>query len=372
MSAPASIFASCAPGLEPLLAAELAGLGALEPRSVPGGVELRGHRRVIYRANLESGLATHVLVRIASFPAGDFRALEHGLGAIEWERWLSPGVPRAVRATASKSRLHHTGAIAERCERAIASRLGEAREGGDPVPIVLRMERDLATISLDTSGAPLHRRGYRLRTTAAPLREDLARALVIASGWDRASPLVDPMCGSGTIPIEAASLARGLPPGRARRFALERTALFDRDAWESVRSEAMGRALAEAPPILASDRDAAAIEAARENAQRAGVERDVAFEVRSASELAIPEALRGGAGALIANPPSGRRLGEADRLAPLYRALGRRASELPSWNLAILTSERRLGMLVSSELRTAFVTKSGGLSVRALVRPGAS
>lgn len=368
VSAPASIFASCLPGLEALLARELEGLGALEPRPVAGGVAFRGHRRVVYRSNLESGLATHVLLRVASFRAARFEELERELDAIAWERWLVPGAPRAVRASAHKSRLHHTGALAERATRAIARRLGdEAGEADGAVPILLRLSRDQVTVSIDTSGAPLHRRGYRVRTTAAPLREDLARALVVASGWDPSTPLVDPVCGSGTIAIEAAGLARGLPPGRLRAFAFERTALHDEAAWREVREAALSRALERAPaPILASDRDAAAIEAARENAARAGVEGDVSFAVSPISALDL-SAVGGRAGSLVLNPPYGHRLGEADRLPPLYRAIGRRAAELEGWRVAILTSERRLGMLVSKALRTAFVTKSGGLSVRALI-----
>ncbi|HEY8432607.1 MAG TPA: hypothetical protein VIL20_29755 [Sandaracinaceae bacterium] len=367
MSAPAWIFASCAPGLEPMLAEELASLGALEPRVVPGGVTLRGHRRVIYRANLESGLASHVLVRVASFVADRFDVLERELEAIAWEKWLLPGVPRTVRASAKKSRLHHTGALIERAERAIAARLGDDGAGeGEPVPVALRVERDRVLVSIDTSGSPLHRRGYRVRTTAAPLREDLARALVVASGWDPSTPLVDPVCGSGTIAIEAAALARRLPPGRLRSFAFERTALFDEATWREVRRAALARSLPRAPaPIRASDRDPAAIDAARANAERAGVAGDLSFAVSPVSELELPT---GGEGALVANPPYGHRLGDRQRLAALYRAIGRRAAERPGWRLAVLTSERRLGMLVSGELRTAFVTKSGGLGVRALVR----
>ncbi len=369
MSAPATLFASCLPGLEPLLARELEGLGALEPRPVPGGVGFRGHRRVLHRANLESGVATHVLVRVAGFRAERFEDLERELGAIPWERWLLPGVPRAVRASAHKSRLHHTGALAERAARAIGARLRDAPgEAEDAVPIALRLSRDHATVSIDTSGAPLHRRGYRVRTTAAPLREDLARALLLASGWDPTTPLVDPVCGSGTIAIEAAGLARGLPPGRLRSFAFERTALHDEAAWREVREAALSRALDRAPaPILASDRDAGAIEAARTNAATAGVDGDVSFAATPLSALDLG-AVRDRPGALVLNPPYGHRLGDPDRLAALYRAIGRRAAELEGWRVAVLTSERRRGMLVSSELRTAFVTKSGGLSVRALVR----
>lgn len=360
MTAPLALFAACAPGLEPLLEAELTALGGLAPEPARGGVSFRGHRRVLYRANLVSGLATHVLARVASFVAPGFDALERELARIAWEEWLTPGVPRAVRASAHKSRLHHTGAIAERALAAIAARLGDSPpEGEDPVPIAIRLVRDRAQVSLDTSGAPLHRRGYRTTSGRAPLREDLARALVIASGWDRRSPLVDPLCGVGTIPIEAALLAEGRPPGGRRAFAFERTPLLDATAWAEVRAAAEA-AVREGPPILGRDRDPAAIDASRANAANAGVR--ASFEVAA---LSVPITLAG-PGAIVTHPPFGRRL-DADRdLGPLYRALGAAVPE--GWSLAILTADRRLGMRAGAALRTAFLTDAGGLKVRALVR----
>jgi putative N6-adenine-specific DNA methylase len=370
MVAPFPLFVSSAPGIEPLLCEELAALGMIDPKVVPGGVEGLGHRRVIYRANLESGLATHVLVRIGEVVATEFAVLERRLGELPFERFVRAGVPRAFRVTARKSRLIHTGAIAERAARAIAARLGDAVEDAaeerlpsEPqrVAIQIRMERDLATISLDTSGAPLHRRGYRLVTGKAPLREDLARALVIASGWDRCSPLIDPFAGSGTIAIEAALLARGTPPGFARRFAFERTPLFDEAAWSAVR-EATSNAGA-APPILAGDRDASAIAAARENAAHASVGDAIELVHASVGELPFGSTRA----TVVTNPPYGHRLGEVGDLAPLYRTLGRRFRELPPGSrIALATSERRLGMRVHEGLRTAFVTQSGGLRIRAL------
>lgn len=356
-----------------MLARELEGLGALSPRVVPGGVEMRGHRRFIYRANLESGLATHVLVRVGSVVADRFEELERALAELPWETVLTPGIGRRVSASATKSRLHHTGALEERALAAIARRLGDDRREPDPegVPVALRLVRDRATLSVDTSGAPLHRRGYRLAVSAAPLREDLARALVVASGWDPSTPLVDPFCGAGTLAIEAACLARKLAPGRHRSFAFERTPLFHAPTWEDVRTKAEAAASAHASaPLIAGDRDPRAIEAAGANAARAGVASDLALHVSAVSELDLSAVADSPKGLVIANPPYGQRLGDVDALAPLYRALGRRARELPAgWTVAVLTSERRLGMLVSPRLQTAFVTTSGGLKVRALIGP---
>lgn len=365
MAAPFSLFVSCAPGLEPLLAAELAELGALGPEALAGGVRASGHRRVVYRANLESGLASHVLVRVGAVVATDLGALEHGLSELPWERFLSPGVPRAFRVTARKSRIIHTGAIAERAARAIAVRLRDDRLEPDEsgVPVQIRMDHDRATLSIDTSGVPLHRRGYRLSIGKAPLREDLARALVIASGWDRKSPLIDPFCGSGTIGIEAALLARGIPPGAKRGFAFERTALFDETDWKKVRESALERAQTFSPRILVGDRDASVLDAARDNAERAGVLD--ALEIVHASVTELPFGSE--RATVVTNPPYGQRLGAKDALAPLYRALGRRVRELPPGSrVALLTSDRRLGMRVSDKLETAFLTQSGGLRVRAL------
>jgi len=359
MTAPHSLFASCAPGLEPLLEAELGALGALDPTREAGGVAFRGHRKVIYRVNLEGGLATHVLVRVAAFHATHFEALERELDAVDWARWLSPGVARRLRVTARKSRLHHTGAIAERAERAIAKRLGDAPDGDDAVPVHLRLFRDRVQVSIDTSGEPLHRRGYRIRGGPAPLREDLARALVMASGWDPRTPLVDPLCGTGTIPIEAALFARQIAPGRLRSFAFERTPLFDATTWQAVR-DAAEVGILDGPPILGRDRNPDAIEASRENAERAGV----TLELDQAT-LSTPIALDAPAGAVVTHPPFGKRVSRNRDLEPLYRALG--ALVPTGWRLALLTADRKVGMRAGSTLKTAFLTDAGGLKVRALV-----
>lgn len=372
-----SLFAASAPGLEPLLAREveaIAGAGTI----VAGGVEARGDRTTLARMLVELGLASHVLVRVSSFHARDLERLEQHVARLPWSGWLRRGVPRRVRASTQRSRLAHTGAIAERVARAITERLGdapdEAGEGGatEAISLLVRLVEDRVTISLDAAGTPLHRRGYRLDPHRAPLREDLARALVLASGWDRTSALVDPTCGSGTIAIEAALLASHRAPGLLRAFAFEQTPLDDGVALAAARDAARARVRPIAAPILARDRDPRAIEAARANAARAGVAADILFEVAPLGTArdaiaALGEERRGPAPRIVANPPWGERVGERGSLQPLYRALGalRRAIGGEA-RLAIAAHDRRLAYATGVPLGSAFLTDLGGLKVHAM------
>ena len=235
----------------------------------------------------------------------------------------------------------------------------------------MRIESNRCTISLDTSGTPLHRRGWRLRAGKAPLREDLAHALVLASGWDKTCPLLDPMCGSGTILIEAATLARRLAPGRLRSFAVEHTLLHDAALLAELRAQADHRALDRLDfQLLGSDRDAEVLPAAQENAERAGVLEDLTLRRSSLStcldELPGPAA-PGPQGALVTNPPYGRRLGANSALPALYRTLGNVARQLPpAWCVALAAADRRLALRSGLDLHTAFLADSGGLKIRAL------
>ena len=371
-------FVACAPGLEPLLHAELEGLGvgALGPRE-SGGAAIRLDPAALHRLMLEVGLGSHVLVRMATFRAHTFAELERAASDIEWTRWLREGEPRSFRAKSRASRLYHTGAIVERIERAVTAQLGAPGEGETPElatstaatpAIVARFDRDICTLSLDVSGEPLHRRGYRLASTKAPLREDLARALVIASGWDRAEPLADPFCGAGTIAIEAAMLARSIAPGLLRPFALERSALFDEELAERARGAARARILPRAPGrIFASDRDEGAVRATRDNAARAGVASDLHVSVAALGAAAFLEA-PADHGAIVTDPPHGRRLGDGRRLRSLYQSLGRIVRELPpAWKVALTATDRRLALASGLPLETALLTDHGGAKLRFLV-----
>jgi len=367
------MFAACAPGLEGMLHDELVALGATHPVRAPGGVAFAGALRDLYRVNLGAGLASHVLLRVARFPSRHVAHLRKRAGAVPWAEVLPAGQPFAVRATSRASKLYHTGAIAERVALAIAETSGAvpATAPDDAaVSVVVRVLADMVTISIDTSGMPLHRRGYRLETGKAPLREDLARALLLASSWDPATPLVDPMAGAGTIPIEAALLARRLAPGRLREFAIQRTALHDPALLAEVRGEAEARALPRAPaPIFGSDRDAGAVAAARGNAARAGVHDDVELvhaPLRGAPVLCGTPAAAAH-GAVVTNPPFGRRVGDVERLGNLYQSFGHLVQRLPpAWRIALCAADRRLALRTGLPLRSAFLTTHGGLKVRAM------
>jgi putative N6-adenine-specific DNA methylase len=370
---PLALFAACAPGLEPLLLEEARSMGLEGAEAVPGGVTFGGDFEAIMRANLELGLASRVLVRVAHFRATHLAELAKKAERVDWGRWVQPGADVTVHATARRSRLYHTGAIAERVARAAGAAGGDAPSAGErgTLEVHARFDSDRCTLSLDTSGEPLHRRGYRLATAKAPLREDLARALVLVSGWDRRSPFVDPLMGSGTIVIEAALLARGLPPAHLReRFAFMGFAPFDMEAWARVRTGALERALPSLPfAIHGRDRNAGAVEAAAGNAERAGVRADVELVLAPLGAWPWTADEAPPRGALVTNPPHGRRIGRADALVPLYQRLGKAVRALPpEWRVALVVSDRRLALRTGLPLQTALLTDQGGTKVRFLVR----
>lgn len=378
MSSALQLFAACAPGLEELLEAELQGLGIQATQRLEGGVEFPGDAASIARVNLGSGLATHLLVRLEAFACRFLSELQRRAARGPWGELFRAGERFAVRASAQRSKLYHSGAIENEVGRGIERACGarplapkEAAPPGEHPVVLVRVRDDRVTISLDTTGTPLHRRGWRLASGKAPLREDYARALLLASGWDPATPLLDPLMGSGTLVVEAALLARRLPPGASRSFAYERTRLYDAELHARVRAEFEARALPSAPaPIHGSDRSEGALAAARANAERAGVLADLEL---AATSFGGATWLRGDPvpperGAVVTNPPHGRRLGRPDELLHFYQALGHRIAALPpAWRVGLLVADRRLALRTGLGLETAFLADSGGMKVRALV-----
>lgn len=376
------LFAVALPGTEPLVAAELDALGLGPARVVPGGVAFRGGWPALVAANLHLRTATRVLVRLAEFPAAGFPALAKRLAEVAWEDVFPAHAPArlAVRATAHKSRLYHTGAIAERVHLAVAARLGapvelaravdDVEDGPGDSPshatlVVARLERDLCTISVDSSGDPLHRRGYRLATAKAPLRPTLAAALLSAAGWRPGEPLLDPFCGSGTIAIEAALIAAGRPAGALRDFACARWPALAA-AYPGLRAAAERLSPAPCPfaPISASDRDAGAIAAARANAQRAGVDAAIDFSVRPLAACG-PNADRG---LVLTNPPYGLRVGRARTLRDLYAHIGHVLKDrFCAWRAGLLCPPE-LRAATGLELRPVLRTRTGGLAVELALR----
>jgi putative N6-adenine-specific DNA methylase len=300
----------------------------------------------LYRANLHLRTASRVLLRLGEFYAAAFAELRKKAGRLGWEACLRPGQPVAIHATCHKSKLYHSDAVAERVAGAIADRLGQEPpmdKGPDPAPgtqlIVVRLMRDLCTISLDASGALLHQRGYRLAAAKAPLRETLAAGMLLASSWDRRAPLLDPFCGAGTIAIEAALLALGIAPGRARQFAFMNWPDFDARLWQRLLDNESVAPGSHRPGIMASDRNAGAIEAAEANAARAGVGDAITFARRAVSAIEPPTR----PGWVVTNPPYGLRLAQRQDLRNLYARFGQVLRErCGGWRAAFLSADARL------------------------------
>jgi len=376
------------PGLEMILAGELAALGLPRGETTTGGVSLTGSAGDLWRINLWSRVANRVLVRVDEFHASSFHELERRAKKVEWSRFLSPGQTVRFRVTCRKSKLYHSDAVAERLARAAHEKSGTtaheksgttedtegvqgtdnggtAEEDGGAQLFIVRLADDVCTISADSSGALLHRRGYRQAVAKAPLRETMAAAILIGSGWNLTSPLVDPMCGSGTIAIEGAMLARGIAPGLSREFAFERWPDHDADAWRAMKEEARGIALPHAPgPIVASDRDAGAVAAAIANAERAGVRGDIHIDERAVSDAEYPDE----PGWIVTNPPYGLRVGESEPLRNLYARLGRIVIErAKGYRIALLSADRALDAQLGIVLKEVFRTTNGGIPVRLVV-----
>lgn len=396
-------FTVTAPGLERLTRLELTRLGlipadhlsyVIKTDSAPlpasdyqasaDSLHFKGGLESLYRANLRLRTASRILVRLGMpFMARSFAELVEKAARLPWERFLTPGQPVALRVTCHKSKLYHSEAVAERLLTAIEARLGKPStrirsstadetdndESGNPPQLILaRLVEDKCTVSIDSSGELLHRRGYRLATAKAPLRETLAAAILLASGWDAQSPLIDPFCGSGTIPIEAALLARDLPPGLNRRFAFMDWPGFDEKLWNEIRSDI--QPTAHTPLILASDRDAGAVRSAQENARRAGVQHLIQFETQAVSYITQPRSPRNATvgqatGWLVTNPPYGVRVSEGKDLRNLYAQFGNvLRARFPGWQVAILCGDPLLLGHTGLKLDISLSFNNGGLRVR--------
>jgi len=370
------MFAMTAPGVEGVLARELKEIGVRVGGSVAGGVSFSGDTADLWRTNLWSRLANRVVVRMDEFHASSFHELERRAKKVEWSKFVSSGTSVRFRVTCRKSRLYHSDAVAERLgaavERAVGAKSVAAGKEDDEADsaetgqlFIVRISDDICTVSADSSGELLHRRGYRQAIAKAPLRETLAAAVLAGSGWDRASPLIDPLCGSGTIAIEGAMMARGIAPGVARNFAFESWPDHDANSWNEIRERARESALQRSPGrIIASDRDAGAVAATLANAERAGVAADIEASEQPMSAVEFPET----PGWLVTNPPYGVRVGESGPLRNLYSQLGKILRDrAPAYSLALLSADRALESQLKLQLREVFRTNNGGIPVRLVV-----
>jgi putative N6-adenine-specific DNA methylase len=372
------IFVICAPGLETVTGAEMLRIGITPTAVEAGGISCRGSVQDVMRLNLWLRTATRVVVRIASFHASTFHELERRAKKIEWKQFVAENSVAAFRVTCRKSKLYHSDAVAERFAKAVAAQVKGASAGksseaddddaasGDVQQFIVRLFRDEVTVSIDSSGELLHRRGYRLATAKAPMRETMAAAMLLGAEWSGAKPVMDPLCGSGTLATEAALIARNMAPGRSREFAFMNWPGFERRGWQVILADADRKILPKAPSqILASDRDAGAVAAARQNAERAGVAQDVEISERSMSDAIAKAGEMNGGGLLITNPPYGKRVGEGADPRDLYSSLGKGArSSLEGWEIVLVSNENRLISQVGIPVELLFSTINGGIPVQ--------
>ena len=331
---PFEIFATAPPGLEAVLLDEVKAMGFEDPRQQPGGVAFQGLWPDVWRANLCLRGAGQVLARIGAFRAMHLAQLDKRARKIDWAAHLSPDVTFRVEATCRKSRIYHDRAARQRIERAVSEIVGAPLDPKADLRVMLRIEDDLASLSLDTSGAPLHRRGHKEAVGKAPMRETLAALFLRQMGYSGTEPVLDPMCGSGTFVLEAAEIALGLLPGRDRHFAFQDFGSFDADAFAALK-QAHGNDTD--LRFYGSDRDDGAIRGATANAKRAGISEYCQFTRAPITALERPD---GPPGLVMVNPPYGARIGNRKLLFALYGSLGAVLKErFKGWRVGIVTSD---------------------------------
>ena len=343
-----TLIATATFGLESVVSRELEALG-YEPRTTqPGWLSFRGDAAAIARSNLWLRASDRVLIEMNAFPADDFGELFDATRATTWERFLPANASFPVRGRSVKSKLSSVPACQRIVKKAIVERLKEAHkvqtlpEDGPSFPVEVALLKDQATLTLDTSGAGLHKRGYRPLSGQAPLKETLAAGLILLSFWDRERAFLDPFCGTGTLPIEAALMARNRAPGIAREFVSESWPSLPARTWTDAREEARSLETPPSPiPIRGSDHDADALALARSHASKAGVAEDIRFEQKPFDAIRSADSY----GCLVTNPPYGDRLGDAAEARELYRTMPAVLRRFETWSHYILTSSRELEAL---------------------------
>lgn len=364
-------FAAVPRGAEELAAAELAALGVSDVKPGKGGVSFRTDRAGLYRANLWLRTASRVLVQLALFPCASPAELYAGVHAIAWQELITPDMTLAVDCSLRDSALTHSGFVALKTKDAVVDRIREScgsRPNVDTaapdVRINVHLHKNICTISLDSSGDALDRRGYRLERNEAPLRETLAAAVVALTGWDGSMPLADPMCGSGTIPVEAALLAAHIPPGLHREFGFQRWRDFDKQLWDMTCAEAeSGVRPVPLGLITGYDLDSRALSVARKNTANAGLTGQINYFHAALQEFQ-PE---GDKGVVIINPPYGIRLGEEEDLRELYCQIGDvMKKQCRGWTGYVLTGNLELAKYIGLKASRRYVLFNGAIECRLL------
>ncbi|ERN40276.1 putative N6-adenine-specific DNA methylase [Rubidibacter lacunae KORDI 51-2] len=339
-------------GLEEIAARELQQLGAALVQPEVAGVAFTGDRATLYKANLWLRTVFRVLVPLAEFPCRSAQDLFRGTYAISWEEYLPPHLTLAVYCTGSNRQLNHTHFSALQVKNAIVDRQRQqfgkrsSIDTQEPdVAVHLHIRGDRGTVSLDSSGSSLHRRGYRPAVGHAPLKETLAAGLLALGDWQPELPLLDPMCGSGTLLLEAGAIACNIAPGLFRQeFGFQRWLDFDAELWDRLVFEARQQQRSELPaPIVGSDLDPEAILQCRDNARRCGLGDRLHFECRDLAEVTAPA----DRGVMICNPPYGKRLGDEEELCELYKQLGDIFKQrFTGWTAYVLSGSKELSKCI--------------------------
>jgi len=362
-------FASAPRGLESLLADELAALGALRAAQVPGGVAFEGDWKVCYAANLWSRLASRILWRVAEFDYVEEGDIYEAARKVDWMRLFAVERSLRVNVSAQKSPLKSLDFATLRIKDAVCDRFRETQgsrpnvDRADPdVRVHAFLESARGAFYLDTSGEPLFKRGWRASTGEAPLRENLAAGILLLSGWKPEEPLLDPMCGGGTLLIEAAAMARGRAPGANRRFGFEKLKVLDASAWEAEKRASLKP---RNPPrtlhIYGSDNDPRVLGDARRNIAAAGVDRWIKLEQVDVLDRPAPAP----SGVMVANPPYGERIGSKEDLAEFYPRLGSALKKnYPGWRCHFFTADMRLPKLMRLQPSRRVPLYNGALECR--------
>jgi len=374
-------FATAALGLEPLLVTELTDIGATDVKQERAGVRFSGDLAIAYKVCLWSRQASRVLLPLATFSAPDPDQLYAGVSDVDWSEHLTEQNTLAVDCTLINSKITHTRYGALRVKDAIVDQF-RARVGDRPsvaveqpdVRLNLHIFRDQATLSIDLSGDSLHRRGYRIDGVHAPLKENLAAAILVRAGWPAicaaGGGLADPLCGSGTLPVEAGLMATDTAPGLLRRYyGFLGWQQHDDELWDDLLKEALQRQAIgiekKLAPIVGYDSDSRAVKAAWQHAQNAGLDKIIHFERRTLREFVAPVGVDHGL--LVANPPYGERLGQASELPEFYNLLGQKmAQQCPGWKGAVITSSQQLGRSIGLRAGKINVLYNGALKCQLL------
>lgn len=337
------LIAPCHFGLEAVCKREIYDLGYEITRVEDGRVTFAGDAEAVCRANIFLRTAERILLQVGKFKATTFDELFEGIKALPWEDYIPEnGKFWVTKATSIKSKLFSPSDIQSIVKKAMVERLKQQyhtewfAEDGAAYPVRIFLMKDEVTVALDTSGDSLHKRGYRTMTSKAPITETLAAALIMLTPWHKDRILVDPFCGSGTFPIEAAMMAANIAPGMNRSFTAEEwTNLIERQLWYDTVEEANEMICTDiSVDIQGYDIDGEIVKAARENAKRAGVEHLIHFQQREVANLNHPKKY----GFIISNPPYGERLEEKENLPKLYGEIGEAYRRLDSWSMFLITS----------------------------------